>query len=318
MNWEKKGLIYVPSKKYPWALSHAQVPVGYLLPGNKTLRIYFASRNDKTQSRPSFIDVSANNPKEIIYEHSGPILELGSPGTFDDCGIIPSWAIEVGGHVYLYYIGWNVRNTVPYYNSVGLAISKDGGKTFSKFSEGPLWDRNYIEPYFSATTCVLREENGIFRNWYLSCTGYKEWKGKMEPRYHIKYAESDDGINWKREGKTAIDYKNENEAGIVKASVIKRNGRYYMWYAYRNIDNYRTDINNSYRIGYATSSNGIDWNRNDERCGIDVSGEGWDSQMLCYPHVMDINGELLMLYNGNGFGQSGFGYAILENNKLID
>jgi len=297
-------------------MSHAQVPVAHLMPDKKKLRIYFASRNEEFQSRTTFIDVSADNPKEIVYEHNKPILELGSPGTFDDCGIIPSWVIEINGNLYLYYIGWNVRNTVPYYNSVGLAISKDGGVTFSKFSEGPLWDRNYIEPYFSATTCILREENGMFRNWYLSCVGYDNWKGKMEPRYHIKYCESYNGIDWKREGRIAIDFKNKEEAGIVKASVIKKNDTYYMWYAYRNIDNYRTDAHNSYRIGFAISFDGITWDRKDEFAGIDVSTQGWDSQMLCYPHVIDVNDNLIMLYNGNGFGQSGFGYSILENNNL--
>jgi hypothetical protein len=317
MNWIKKGRIYTLPKNHEWAKSHAQMPVALLIPGNK-IRIYFSSRDSKNQSRPSFIDVSSNNPKEVLYEHNKPILELGKSGAFDDCGIIPSWAIEIKGEIYLYYIGWNVRNTVPYYNSVGLAISKDGGTTFSKFSEGPLWDRNYIEPYFSATTCILREENGLFRNWYLSCTGYTDWKGKMEPRYHIKYCESSNGIDWRREGKVAIDFTNDHEAGIVKASVIKKAGKYYMWYAYRNIDNYRTDTHNSYRIGYATSVNAINWDRKDDSTGIDISKDNrWDSQMLCYPHVIELNDDFVMFYNGNGFGQSGFGFAVLKSNLLL-
>jgi hypothetical protein len=316
MKWIKKGLIYEPSKKYSWAQSHAQVPVAHLIQEEKKIRIYFASRNSNAQSLPTFIDVSSDDPGNILYEHVTPLLELGKPGTFDDCGIIPSWIIEINGDLFLYYIGWNVRNTVPYYNSVGLAISKDGGMTFTKFSEGPLWDRNYIEPYFSATTCVLKEENGMYRNWYLSCIGYSEWNGKMEPLYHIKYCESNNGIDWQRIGKVAIDFKSKDEAGIVKASVIKKNGKYYMWYAFRNLDNYRTNLNNSYRIGYAKSLNGIDWDRDDENAGIDISKNGWDSQMLCYPHVIEVNEYLYMFYNGNGFGKTGFGYAMLENSNF--
>ena len=69
---------------------------------------------------------------------------------------------------------------------------------------------------------------------------------------------SKNGIDWKREGKIAIDFKNENECGIVRACVLKDNDIYKMWYSYRNLQNYRTDRHNSYRIGYAESFNGID------------------------------------------------------------
>ena len=60
-----------------------------------------------------------------------------------------TWLVSHQGKKFLYYIGWNVRNTIAYHNSVGLAISKDGGKTYTRFSKGPLWDRNHIEPQYS-------------------------------------------------------------------------------------------------------------------------------------------------------------------------
>jgi hypothetical protein len=34
--------------------------------------------------------------------------------------------------------------------------------------------------------------------------------------------------------------------------------------------------------------------------------------MICYPCVVEVDGRTLMFYNGNGFGQTGFGYAVLE------
>ena len=34
--------------------------------------------------------------------------------------------------------------------------------------------------------------------------------------------------------------------------------------------------------------------------------------MICYPNVFDYNGNRYMLYNGNAYGKSGFGLAILE------
>jgi hypothetical protein len=139
--------------------------------------------------------------------------------------------------------------------------------------------------------------------------------GKAEPRYHIKYAESEDGINWNRKGIVAIDYKTDSEAGIVRASVLKENGCYHMWYSFRGGVDYRTSLKSSYRIGYAISIDGISWRRMDEEAGIDVSPEGWDSEMIEYPHVIQHCGMKYMFYNGNKFGHSGFGFAELADER---
>ncbi len=314
MNWEKKGLIYLPEGNKEWSLTHAQVPVADFIESEDIIRVYFSTRDKLGRSYPDFIEVEADNPHNIVKYNDEPLLKLGKLGTFDDCGVMPSWVVTNKEKKYLYYIGWNVRNTIAYHNSIGLAISEDGGMTFSRFSEGPLWDRNYNEPHYSGTSCVIYDK-GIWKNWYLSCTEWRFINGKSEPRYHIKYAESEDGINWLRLGKIAIDYKDQNEAGIVKASVIRDKSIYKMWYSYRNFNNYRTDKNNSYRIGYAESHNGINWLRKDNSSyALDVSPKKneWDSEMVEYPHVIDVKGRRLMFYNGNGFGKSGFGYAELK------
>ncbi|MCR9253802.1 MAG: hypothetical protein NXI20_25530 [bacterium] len=311
-NWIKKGLIYKPDGNIEWSKTHAQVPVADITKDGNAIKVYFSTRDNHHRSRPGYVILDIDNPKKILDISEKPILELGELGTFDDCGVMPSWIADTNGDKYLYYIGWNVRNTIPYHNAVGLAISKDGGDTFQKFSNGPLWDRNYLEPHYSGTSCVLQID-GLWHNWYLSCTEWKIMNGRSEPRYHIKYAHSIDGINWVREGRIAIDYKDNNEAGIVKASVIKEKGSYKMWYSYRNFDNYRENTANSYKIGFATSKDGINWSREDENAGIFVDKNGWDSIMMAYPHVIKVKNKLLMFYNGNGFGQSGFGYAELDD-----
>ena len=311
MLWNKQGFIYAPQGEFEWNKSHASVPTVDVVDEN-VWRIYFATRDTKNRSHISYIEVETGNPQNILYIHDEPILTLGKIGTFDDCGIMPSWIVNVGDLKYLYYIGWSVRKTIPYYNSIGLAISKDGGKSFEKFSEGPLFGTTYVEPYFTGSSCVIVED-GVWKNWYMSCTKWEVINNKPEPFYHIKYSESRDGINWHRQGVIAIDYKSDNEAGIVRASVLKENGIYKMWYSNRNVNNYRTDKENSYRIGYAESFDGRRWVRMDEFAGIDLSGEGWDSEMIEYPYVIVHRNEKYMFYNGNGFGRSGFGYAKLVN-----
>jgi hypothetical protein len=85
-----------------------------------------------------------------------------------------------------------------------------------------------------------------------------------------------------------------------------------MWYCYRDRIGYRTDPSRSYRIGYAESGDGVSWVRKDEEAGIGLSEEGWDSKMVEYPSVYEFRGTRHLLYNGNGFGESGIGHAVLE------
>lgn len=84
-----------------------------------------------------------------------------------------------------------------------------------------------------------------------------------------------------------------------------------MWFCYRGTEDFR-DGADSYRIGYAWSTDLKEWVREDDRSGIQPSSEGWDSQMIAYPCIVRVGDRILMFYAGNGFGRAGFGYAELE------
>jgi hypothetical protein len=306
MKWEKKGLIYRINKSIPWSQSHTQVPVVDSF--TDKFRIYFGTRDVNNKSRIGYIDVEKNNPKKIIYVCKKPVLDIGKPGGFDDCGVIPSWIIKKNNKKYLYYVGITQRKTVPYEKQIGLAISEDNGENYFRFSDGPIFSSNYHEPFFTGTSCVLFHNNK-WKNWYMSCTEWKKIKNKYEPRYHIKYAESKNGYDWNQKGIVAIDFKSKNEGGIVKANVLIENNLFKMWYSYRNLEEYSDNSKNSYRIGYAESKDGVNWIRKDNMAGINVSNTGWDSGMITYPHVIKYKNKLLMFYNGSGFGKTGIGYA---------
>jgi len=309
--WEKKGLIFNVNGEFEWNKSLAQVPVVDIL--SDRLRIYYATRDSFGKSNVSYIEVDKDNPQRIIYKNKTTLFNFGNLGAFDDSGIMPSSIINVESKKYLYYIGWTTRETVPYQNAIGLAISEDNGKTFSKISEGPIISINHIEPYFSGTSYVMKD-NGLFKMWYLSCIKWEVFKGKPEPIYNIKYAESCNGVDWIQTGKIAIEL-NDDEGGLVSASVIKQEGIYKMWFGKRKKCDFRNNIVNTYRIGYAESFDGVSWKRKDDKAGIDISNYGWDSEMISYPYVFKNNNELMMLYNGNEFGKTGFGYAEM---KLVD
>lgn len=303
--WHKKGHIFSPNGQHAFSKSHAQVPV--ILPIGDRFRIYYSTRDASGRSHICFIEVKADNPQEVLYQHDQSILNFGLPGTFDDSGVMPSCVVKRGDEIWLYYIGWTVRGTVPYHNGVGLAISTDGGIHFDRAYQGPIITVNANEPYFSGTSFVTLFDDQ-WRMYYLSCIGWQMHENKYEPYYHIKMASSLDGKTWQQNGEVAIDLAGD-EGGIVSASIVEHDGLYRMWYGVRKGDDYRANTRNTYRIGYAHSKNGIDWQRDDLAAGIDLSAQGWDSEMISYPYVIKQGQELYMFYNGNGFGKTGIGYA---------
>lgn len=305
MKWKKLGRIFEVTQQYDWMHSHAAVPFAECQEDD-LYKIYFSTRNKNNESSIGYVVIDINKPTKILDFSKGPVLSKGELGTFDDSGVMGSCLIDVNKKKYLYYIGWNLGITVPFRNSIGLAVSEDNGHTFQKLFKGPIIDRTQDEPHFVASNCVIHE-NGIFKMWYLSCTKWEKINNKLVHFYHIKYAESHDGINWLRNNKVAIDFKDEYEYAISVPRVIKENNIYKMWFSSRATKNIPT-----YRIRYAESKDGINWIRKDEEVGIDVSKDGWDSEMICYPFVFDHKGKRYMLYNGNDYGKTGFGLAVLE------
>lgn len=301
IKWAKQGLIFQPDGKADWLASHAWVPVADWLEGD-LYKVYFAGRNEENLSQVGYFIIDITSPHEILEVSQHPVLELGPLGTFDDSAVIPSWITQHEGKKYLYYIGWMQGKRVPYYATIGLAISTDGGVTFDKYSKGPLIERDNVDPYMMASPCV-RIENGLWRLWYLSNTIWTIENGQPRPRYHIRYAESSDGIKWRREGVVCIDFKSEDEYAIARPCLIFEDNKYKMWYSHRGT---------TYRIGYAESIDGIKWDRRDHEVGIDVSPSGWDSEMIEYAYVFDHKGQKYMLYNGNEYGRDGVGLAVAE------
>lgn len=280
--------------------SHAAVPIAESIGGN-LFKIYFSSRDEFNRSYTGYTVIDITSPNQILELSSNPVLTPGGLGEFDDSGAMATWLAFHQGKKFLYYIGWNLGVTVPFRNSIGLSINTQGDG-FTRYSNGPIVDRTVHEPHFCASCCVLPGED-FWRMWYLSCTGWRMRDGKPEHKYHIKYAESHDGINWQREGLVTIDFADDQEFAISRPSVIRDNDLFRMWYSFRG---------QSYRIGYAESADGRQWKRLDTQVGIDVSTTGWDSEMIEYPFVFDHKGERYMLYNGNGYGKTGFGLAVLE------
>lgn len=306
MKWIKKGLIYQPGGKHGFDVSHCHKPTPLLLDEN-TIRVYFGTRDQAGKTRTTYIDVDRDNPSKIVYEHDKAVIELGKIGAFDDSGANVCSVAKYKNKIYMYFIGWNPSTTVHTRNSIGLTISEDGGITFHRPYDGSILDRTKEEPYYTGAVDVKRV-NGKWMMWYTSGTEWKMVNGRPEIWYHIKYAHSNNGVDWTRDNVLCIPPTDEHEA-TARPSVIYEDGLFKMWYSKRSIVDFRTNPKAQYRAGYAESEDGLKWIRKDEEVGIDVSSEGWDSEAIAYPYVIDAGDRYLMFYNGNGFGRTGFGYA---------
>jgi len=301
MPWIKKGQIFKPEGQYYWVKSHAMLPIPEKM-GDDLYRVYFSGRDNRNRSLVGYVEFDINNPQEILKMSEKPVLGLGELGTFDDNGVTPSWVIDHGGRKYLYYVGWNQGATVRMAEMAGLAVSTNGGESFTRISRAPILERTDKEPLsLLAATCVLIED-GTWRMWYVSGI---EWANKDFVSYDIKYAESKNGIQWKRDGNACLGFNSPEEYALARPCVLMEDGIYKMWFGKRQGQE-------TYRIGYAESKDGHSWERKDHIAGLDVSESGWDSEMVEYPYVFNHKGKKYLLYNGNGYGRNGFGYAVEE------
>jgi len=252
MKWVKRGVVIEPPLQLPWAASHAAVP--HAEGRNDGAQVYFTTRDERRRSHIARADLDLVTGGVVVADE--PVLVPGPLGAFDDSGVMSSCLVRDGERSLLYYQGWSLGVTVPFYVFVGCAVREHEEHRFERVSPAPILGRHSVDPYMCSSPWVLRDE-GRWRMWYVSSLG---WKAQSAGPPHR------------------------------------------MWYSHRG---------SAYRIGYAESSDGLTWERKDRQVGIDVSPAGWDSDMVEYACVFDHGGLRHMLYNGNGYGESGIGHAVL-------
>jgi hypothetical protein len=299
IRWDRRGLLLEPRRQRPWIVSHAALPVADGEEAGR-YRVYFSARDDANRAHIGFCEVEGTDELRVTGVADAPILGPGCLGAFDDAGVTTSCLVTHRGLKYLYYSGWSLGVSVPFYLASGLAVSQDGGRTFERCSAAPLLDRTSVDPLLNASPWVM-VDGGRWRMWYVSATAWTPGARRPRHHYHIRYAESNDGVVWKRDGRVAIDYASDEEYALARPCVVKDGRLYRMWFSCRG---------RVYRLGYAESSDGLRWARRDEAAGLEPAPTGWDSEMIAYPFVFERDRTLWLLYNGNGYGASGFGHAL--------
>ncbi len=301
--WKKLGLLYAPpvADRHPKLLTHAANPLPVHLEGD-VYRIFYSGRDERNRSSVGAVDIDIVQRK-VVTDHCDPFFEHGAEGGFYSDGVSIGNCYVAGGVRYMLFMGWQNPSGGHWRGDIGrLIVTPD--LTLKLDTEQPFLSSDSTDPISLSYPWVEANPNGEYDMWYGSTLTWEAGNGEM--LHVINHATSRDGHAWSRKG-LAVPY----EIGIAQAfsrpTVVANRGRdIEMWYSYRS------GAGEKYRIGYAHSADGEKWKLDLNEVGIDVSFSGWDSEMIEYPFVFDHNGSRYMLYNGNGYGKTGFGLAVLE------
>jgi hypothetical protein len=302
MEYVKRGFIYGPAGESEWAQHTALTPTPILL-NDDVIRVYAGFRSNTGVSRIGYVDVEAKNPLKVVTVSREPALDVGKPGCFDDNGVILGDVIRHGDKLSMYYVGFQLVSQVKFLAFTGLAISSDGGHSFVRQSNTPILDRTDEGLYIRALHTVIHKD-GRWAAWYATGSEWTMIEGKPFPNYHIRMVESADGINFKKSGSVCL-LPEKSEYRIGRPRVYPTSSGYEMFFTFGTVEG-------DYLPGYATSLDGVSWQRKDDKVGIRLSADGWDSKTLCYPSLLNWRDRTYMFYNGNDMGRSGFGYAELK------
>lgn len=316
MNWTKLGLVFRPQDhRLPSGCTDfAQAPQALVF--DDFVRIYFSTRGaaDDGQylSHIGFVDVD-RTLRRVLRTATNTVMPLGALGCFDEHGIFPMNVVRQGDGIHGFTCGWSRRVSVPVETAIGRAVSHDNGCTFVRLGPGPVMAASANEPFLVGDPFVLRRD-GVWHMWYIYGTAWKESPGEPGPArvYKVAHASSEDGTAWRRDGIPILaDAIGPDECQALP-TVFEYHDVWHMYFCYRYATDFRSNPARAYRLGYAQSTDLVTWRRDDAAAGIDVSPDGWDSEMICYPHVFCCGEEIYMLYNGNAFGRYGFGAAVLK------
>lgn len=301
VQWKKLGLVYKAGNIHPKLLGYAANPLPVWI-GQDTYRVFFSGRDEQNRSSVGWVDIDIVQQR-VLQVCDTPAFLHGQPGSFYSHGVSIGNCYEANGNRYMLFMGWQCPEGGHWRGEIGrLLVGDDLGLTLD--GDKPFLALDETDPVSLSYPWVIHEPSGLYRMWYGSTRTWHAANGEMV--HVLNYAESRDGQHWQRKG-LGVPYE-ENVAQAFSRPTVVGNALdgYRMWFSYRS------GTGQTYRIGYADSTDGTQWALRLGQAGIDVSAAGWDASMIEYPFVLEHKGRLYLFYNGNDYGKTGFGLAVAE------
>ena len=316
MKLRNAGLIFDIRNFEPFLnFTHAQSP--QLVQIGDINRIYFSARPKVSEgilptTRVLYVDYDPEF-REIVDFSRDEVLGQAILGAYDEHGIFPFHVSQINGRTFGYISGWSRRVSVPVETAIGISESLDGGKTFQRLGNGPILSASLHEPFLVGDPFIIPSKNE-FLMYYIAGTEWKvtKFEKDLQRVYKIRIARSFDGINWEPTLKNIIDDSlGPNECQALP-SVVSAGNELIMAFCYREMSKFRENGKGAYQIGFATSPDLLNWNRNNQLLEIESHKSKWDDGMRCYPNINIVKDRIHIFYNGNDFGKNGFGLAVAE------
>jgi len=299
MTWTPQGLLIKPNPAVWWMTTFAGPAAPYQV-SDTHIRFFITGRDDANVSRIGPVDVDFSADKPRIMGYGEPVVDIGALGLFDSDGAAYPWLVEAEGTLYLYYVGWLRGHRVAMHHGIGVATAPRWDAPFVKQSRAPILPLTDREPFGSASCCVRYKGPGRWRMFYTAFLDWRMQGGAPKHYYSIRETTSTDGIVWDTATQPAINHRDASEYALGKPCYVCEGGKEVMYFVARG---------DRYRIWRAQKEAGI-WVRDDSP--VEIASSDWDSEMQAYPLIFSLKGRDVMLYNGNGYGRSGLGWAIRE------
>ena len=280
-------------------------PASILL-NDEIVRVYVGCWDQDGISRIGHIDLKASNPLEIINISQKPDLDIGRDGCFDENGVFPGHVNYQDGDVYLHYTGFQLGYKIRHYNFGGLAIAlKQDNTRFNRYSESPILDRSDEGLFVRAGSSTIQVKDKFYTV-YSAGSGWDKVGGKLRPKYDVYIQKTVDGKSFSKEGVKIVECDENIEHGLGRPQIIRIGEFYYVFYT-RRMKSFK------YFFGASRSKDLISWERIDDKIeGIKHSTDGFDSDMIYFPNVIETKYGIYLFYSGNNFGGGGLGVAKIE------
>ena len=210
---------------------------------------------------------------------SNPMLDLSTQNSWESVHVANPSVLFDGIIYKMWYTGFDGKHI-----RIGYANSSDG-INWVKFSDNPVLDIGV----WGSKDSDIWSPSVVFDG-----TEYKMWYTGFDGNMKIGFARSDDGIHWAKSNTPVLDvglWGSWDDRGVWSPSVILDGFEYKMWYTGWN--------GISVGIGYATSTDGINWTRLSFCPVLDLGTTGtWDYSYVSNPTVILHDNRYKMWYSG--------------------